>query len=318
MEQGSPRGWEEDRLRVHSSTASRMKIYLGLVLVLATSPLSRSEPNKSGGTDKFVEEKFQNFGNDTFGYVKPGQYLFRGHMILGELHKIYKSSLQESRLLIADWGSNYGWFSSMLAFSIPRSHVLSFEGDLMVARSKGSALPFHVEYLKSRKITNNQICVTLFSRKTFQALKALDVIFDVQLVLSVMHWNVMWPEHNGTVESYTENICTWVSASRLTLIEWVPAQHCDKYGTCNRQVGIKIPKLGVVLSRCGFAYDFKRVPRPKLNIDMRLRDKNREQRQLYLVNLKDQKQTDFVSSVASLQQKQVLETIGCSESQGTA
>lgn len=79
----------------------------------------------------------------------------------------------------------------MLAYSFPKSHVLFFEGDVMVARSKGSALSFHKQYLKTRDVKNNQICVTLFSRKTFRALKDLNVIFDVQLVLSVMHWNVI-------------------------------------------------------------------------------------------------------------------------------
>lgn len=296
---------------------SEVAFYLGLVLVFLRCPTISSLAAKRKIADTFVAEKFQLFGNDTFGYVKPGQYLFRGHMILRELYKLYGDAIQDKQLLIADWGSNYGWFSSMLAYSFPKSHVLSFEGDVMVARSKGSALPFHKQYLKTRDIKNNQICVTLFSRKTFRALKDLNIVFDVQLVLSVMHWNVMWPEHNGTVASYTENICTWVSASRVTLIEWVPAQHCDKGVTCNRQEGIKIPKLSAVLPRCGFSYEFRRVPRPTLNIDTRLRDMKRENRQLYFVQLKDQNPADFSSSVFSLQKQEVRNRIGCSESHST-
>eukprot|EP00963_Diacronema_lutheri_P002702 scaffold192_cov331-Pavlova_lutheri.AAC.8 len=135
--------------------------------------------------DTYASQKMKEFGNDTFGYVKPGQYIFRGHMLLGELYTLYGHELEDSQLL----------------------------------------------------------------------------------VFSVMHWNVRWPKHNGTLESYTENICMWISAARITFVEWVPSESCGK--KC-KKMGLKIPELATTLSKCGFNFDSREVLRLVLDVDNRL------------------------------------------------
>ena len=290
---------------------TRTTLLFVLTVSLLGSCNTQSNSGKTREMDNFVSGKFRSFGNETFGYVRPGQYIRRGHMILQELYNLYGASIEEKSILVADWGSNFGWFSTFLAYSFPQSYVISFEGDPVSQKRHYTGIPFHMQYLRGRNIKNNQICRTFFSRKTFHALKKLGVTFDVQLVLSVMHWNVAWPEHNGTLESYIENICTWVAASRLTFIEAVPEQLCIPGKECYAREGLKVPDLRSTLSHCGLTYELKLVPRPKVNIPHDLVDKKREKRPFFMVHISNLRQTDFKASVVSLQQTQSQELLGC-------
>jgi hypothetical protein len=187
------------------------------VAEVATRPSLR-ELHSNLKKQHFASQRLGAFGNYTFGYQADTSYWRRGLMILGELYATQPAS---APFTIADWGSNFGWFSSFVAASFPSSNVFSMEGGLQPDASEGLGIKHHKAFLADRGIENNVVCGAYFNATTFQVFRAAKLRFDYQLLLSVIHWIDKWPQYEATRTSWEEHACLWLQTARTSFVEMV-------------------------------------------------------------------------------------------------
>ena len=172
------------------------------------------------GGNSWLDSKLSYMSTRTFGYSDAANYQRRARMILADLYSQY-SNLDSVPLTFADYGSNFGWFSCLLAKELPRSQVFSIEGGIQTDAIEGKGVNFHRAFLQEHSLENNIVCNARFGHETFNVFEASDIRFDVQLLMSVVHWVEKWPAYKGTRTSWEQHVCTWLSAARMSYVEMV-------------------------------------------------------------------------------------------------
>ncbi|KAJ4461893.1 putative DUF218 domain [Paratrimastix pyriformis] len=132
----------------------------------------------------------------------------------------YEEPLMKIRS-VADYGSNYGFFSTQLASMMQQQGlVFSMEGEAL--GEYNGALRWHREHIKSKGLKNNYICETFFDQTMFHAMRRQRLMFDVQFSLSVFHWLEM-----PTQESFETALADHLSNARVTFIELPQFRHYE-------------------------------------------------------------------------------------------
>ena len=107
------------------------------------------------------------------------------------------------------------------------------EGGLQPDASLGAGVKFHQAALQQRNISNNVVCASRFSEDTFRALRDLRVRFDIQIVMSVIHWVGFWRSSKSSTLSrrqWEAHVCTWLSAARVSFVEMVNPRGAVRHG----------------------------------------------------------------------------------------
>jgi len=184
----------------------------------------------SSSNNTWVESKLAYMSTRTFGYSDTTNYIRRARMILDDLHAHYPS-LDTVPLSFADYGSNFGWFSCLLAKELPHAVVFSIEGGIQPDAAEGKGVTFHRGFLEKHQLENNVVCNARFGRNTFDVFETSNLRFDVQLLMSVVHWVEKWPAYNGTRASWEHNVCAWLSVAHTSFVEMVNPRGKVQQGT---------------------------------------------------------------------------------------
>jgi len=203
-------------------------ITLTLLFGIGISRLQSTGLSSSNNT--WVESKLAYMSTRTFGYSDTTNYIRRARMILDDLHAHYPS-LDTVPLSFADYGSNFGWFSCLLAKELPHAVVFSIEGGIQPDAAEGKGVTFHRGFLEKHQLENNVVCNARFGRNTFDVFETSNLRFDVQLLMSVVHWVEKWPAYNGTRASWEHNVCAWLSVAHTSFVEMVNPRGKVQQGT---------------------------------------------------------------------------------------
>ena len=186
------------------------------------------------GVERYVQDGLKKLEGVTFGYSDHANYMRRGTMLFTQLFDLYGGQPKKTtELTIADWGSNFGWFSTLFAANFPEGRVFSMEGGLQPDASLAAGVKFHQAALQQRNISNNVVCASRFSEDTFRALRDLRVRFDIQIVMSVIHWVGFWrssKSSNLSRKQWEAHVCTWLSAARVSFVEMVNPRGAVRHG----------------------------------------------------------------------------------------
>ncbi|EGC38521.1 hypothetical protein DICPUDRAFT_148822 [Dictyostelium purpureum] len=140
----------------------------------------------------------------------PYRNLPRWRMIERELN-LDKREL-ESTSLIADYGSNEGYFSIQMAKKFPQARVYSFEGEAI--NEYNAATVKHESQMKEQNIENNFLCKTKIHPTMFKMLVEKQQLYEYQLCLSIFHWFDM-----NTRDDFEETLINHLVSARTTFIE---------------------------------------------------------------------------------------------------
>eukprot|EP01012_Entosiphon_sulcatum_P023477 TRINITY_DN28525_c0_g1_i1.p1 TRINITY_DN28525_c0_g1~~TRINITY_DN28525_c0_g1_i1.p1 ORF type:complete len:392 (+),score=74.10 TRINITY_DN28525_c0_g1_i1:25-1176(+) len=135
--------------------------------------------------------------------------------------RVIEAEMSGSPRAIADYGSNFGFFSVHIAKKFPGAAVFSVQRD--DKEFYGGALQFHQKKLKALHVRNNVLCETNMDVPKLQDYFGTETLLDYQLILSIIHW---FPLKDRS--QMTEFLGKWLSKSKTTFLE-LPTENGHGY-----------------------------------------------------------------------------------------
>eukprot|EP00668_Euglena_longa_P000756 GGOE01000913.1.p1 GENE.GGOE01000913.1~~GGOE01000913.1.p1 ORF type:complete len:893 (+),score=159.40 GGOE01000913.1:83-2761(+) len=130
--------------------------------------------------------------------------------------EILAKRMEGREALVADFGSNFGFFSVHAAARHCAGRVFSVQrGDAWETDNHYfGALPFHRQQLVRFNVSNNVLCNADMDLGSVQRFIESDVFLDYQLVMSIIHWFPL-----PTQQDVVSLLGRWLSKSRTTFLE---------------------------------------------------------------------------------------------------